>query len=375
MSKPNPPSPSNYQSWTGVEDPKFGYGAMLQGYLDNAVPGVTLHKFASTQVHMGVPRGCPGFYKGQHKALFTMWETDTLPLAFIRYMPLFDQILVPCEHNRILFSQHHPNVTVVPLGVDSTIWRPDPKAVVNNTRFQFRAGGSLWRRKGLDAVVEAFRRLNLPDADLRIKAAPHALDAPQRVDVPNVYLDREWMTLEEQADWFRQADCYIAASRGEGFGLMPLQAIAAGIPTIITATSGQAQFAHLASSVCRTRLVPADTLGKWDEPDVGHLLELMRHHYQNRHTLQVEAYNRAPQAAEEFSWRKATDALTAAVPPGRLLKNPKFQPFAQEIPVVALRPVNASIAGRRIVLKTGEETILDEGLYQVLHDSNAVRMV
>ena len=224
-------------------------------------------------------------------------------------------------------------------------------------------------------MVEAFRRLNLPDADLRIKAAPHALDAPHRVDVPNVYLDREWMTLGEQADWFRQADCYIAPSRGEGFGLMPLQAIAAGIPTIITATTGQAQFAHLASSVCRSRLVTADTIGRWDEPDVGHLVELMRHHYENRHTLQVEAYNRAPQAADEFSWRKASQALVDAVPKGRLLKNPKFVPFAHEIPVVALRNVNASIGGRQIILKTGQETILDDALYRVLYDSDAVRMV
>ena len=356
-----------------MEDSKFGYGAMLAGFVDNIPAGVKLNKHASVNVYMGVPRFCSGFFEGQHKVVFTMWETDVLPQAFTRYFPLFDQILVPCEHNRALFSQHHPNVQVVPLGVDRSIWKPDP-AAASQGRFQFRAGGSLWRRKGLDAVVEAFRRLNLPDADLRIKAAPHADDTPKTVNIPNVYLDREWMSPEQQVDWFRQANCYIAASRGEGFGLMPLQAISAGIPTIMTATSGQAEFAHLASSVVKSRLVRADTIGRWDEPDVEHLVELMRHHYHNRHTLQVEAYNKAP-LAEQFTWDKATQALLDTLPTGKLLTKPVFQEFANEIPVVALRPVNASVGGQRIVLKTGDETVVNEGVYQVLHDSGAIRMV
>jgi hypothetical protein len=32
----------------------------------------------------------------------------------------------------------------------------------------------MWKRKGMDVLVKAFNALKLPDAELHIKAAPHA---------------------------------------------------------------------------------------------------------------------------------------------------------------------------------------------------------
>jgi glycosyltransferase involved in cell wall biosynthesis len=242
---------------------------------------------------MSVPNVKKGWLVGQHRVCFTMWETSVLDPVFVRWLGQYDQILVPCEHNVELFSQHHHDVRVVPLGVDHKFWRPQPRVV--DGPFRFHAGGSLWRRKGLDVVVRAFKALNLPDAVLHIKAAPHAADTPRGGFPPNVVLHRKWMSLEEQRDWFNQADCFIAASRGEGFGLMPLQAIALGVPTIVSETSGQVQFADCAWGRVPVSKVTADTVGEWDEPDQGVLEELMMLAYRNRHTIREEAELNIPQ--------------------------------------------------------------------------------
>lgn len=362
----------NHQSWEGFTDARFGYGAMLTGFVENLPDGVKLHRKASVHVHMGVPFSVKNWFEGQHRVLFTMWETDQLPNSFIRYLPLFDQVLVPCQHNVPLFAKHHPHVRYVPLGVDTELWAPRPHTPTGP--FRFTAGGSLWRRKGLDVLVRAFNNLNLPDAELHIKAAPHAADVPTEPLGDRVFLHRQWMSLEHQIDWFNHGDCFVAVSRGEGFGLIPLQNIALGVPTIVSDSSGQQQFAHLATHVVPTRKVPADHIGRWDEPDVKHLERAMLDVYQNRTLRRVEATSNAHRA-EQFTWTKAAEALVNAVPEGHLLGVvKKVEPFVA-VRVRAKRSVDATIGANRVKLRAGEEATISDGQYQVLHDSGAVELL
>jgi glycosyltransferase involved in cell wall biosynthesis len=361
----------NYQSWVGFTDIRFGYGSMLSGFIDNKPDDVTFNKKASVQVHMGVPFSNKGWYEGQHRVLFTMWETDELPDKFIMYLPKYDQILVPCKHNVELFSKHHPNVSMVPLGVDPTFWHP--QQTNKSSVFQFRAGGSLWRRKGLDIVVKAFTELDLPDAELRIKAAPHARDVPD-INHPRIFLDRQWMSLQDQRQWFSEAHCFIAASRGEGFGLMPLQAIALAVPTILSLTSGQNEFAHLATSTVKCSKSQSETIGRWDEPDINKLKDAMLWHYNNYGESLVKASSLARDIGQ-FTWTEASRKLADAVPQGTLLKTNKFVECTADVQVEAIKNFKADIGNNTIRAKAGDTLTLTDGQYQVLHDSGCVRLV
>lgn len=361
----------NYQSWTGFTDIRFGYGAMLAGFLDNKPDDVTFNKKASVHVYMGVPFANKGWIEGQHRVLFTMWETTILPSSFTRYLPKYDQILVPCQHNVELFSKHHPNVSMVPLGVDPTFWFPQQTS--KSEVFQFRAGGSLWRRKGLDLVVQAFTELDLPDAELRIKAAPHARDVPD-INHPRIFLDRQWMSLEQQRQWFSEAHCFIAASRGEGFGLMPLQAIALGVPTIISQSSGQNEFAHLATTAISCGKSQAETIGQWDEPNIYELKEAMMWHYNNYGQALKQANLSVPDVGQ-FTWQKASQKLVDAIPEGTLLKTSKFIECTADVQVEAIKDFKADIGYRRIQAKQGDQLTITDGQYQVLYDSGHVRLV
>lgn len=362
----------NYQNWDGYKDPKFGYGAMLHGFLDNAPKTVQFDKHASVNVYMGIPKAVKGWFTGQHRAIFTMWETSELPADFIRRLPLFDQVIVPCQHNVETFSRYHKNVTAVPLGVDTKFWTPTQ--TVNKTGvFRFHAGGSLWRRKGLDVVVEAFNLLRLPDAELHIKAAPHAKDVPTGKLGANIFLHRNWMSLTGQRDWFYAADCYVAPARGEGWGLMPLQAIAAGIPTILSNSSGQAEFCELANHVVECRKSRAETIGLWDEPNVGQLAAAMKHHYENRAEERAVAVSNA-KLAKKYSWGNATKALLAAVPAGVLLDNPEFVRPNLTVKIRVRRPVKADIGKHHYQLSPGVEYEVPENVHQVLFESGALEV-
>lgn len=346
-------------------DMKVGYGSMLNGFVANAPKGVVFDKHASVNVHMQIPTTVKGWFKGQYRVLFTMWETDTVPHFMHPWFEQFDQLLVPCEHNLELFSSWHHNIKVVPLGVDLGVWRKSPERV--DEKFRFHCGGSLWFRKGLDVAVRAFKELNLPDAELHIKAAPHAFDV-EEVKHPNIVFHREWMGLDTQVKWFDKADCFIAPARGEGFGLMPLQAVAMGIPTIVSETTGQRDFMHLATWTVPCRKSKAQTVGLWDEPDIRVLKEAMLDAYRRRPA------RKRPAGVSKFSWVEASRKLVAALPAGDLLDKPDWQVPTVTVRVRALRPVNAEIARNKYVIAAGETAFITPGAYQVLSDSGAVEM-
>lgn len=356
----------NYQSWTGCLDPKFGYGSMLDGFVSNAPKTVTFDPKASVNVYMSVPHTAGGWWDGQHRVLFTMWETDQLPKTFTRWLSQYDQVLVPCNHNVELFSQHHNNVSYVPLGVDRTFWKPHPQT--RTGPFRFHAGGSLWMRKGLDIVVRAFNNLRLPDAELHIKAAPHAKDTPTRNLGANIVMHRNWMSLDMQRTWFLEGDVFIAASRGEGFGLMPLQAISLGIPTIVSTTTGQEQFAHLATGVVSCRKSAAETVGQWDEPNQDELEQLMMDHYRNWADRKEQAVVNA-KLADQFSWKKAVNKLVAAIPTGTALSTDTWVKPNVVVPVTLHRNLNCDIGKNSYTFRKGVTYEVPENVYLVLKDA------
>ena len=359
----------NYQNWTGVGNPKIGYGSMLDGFLKATPKTVKFDDKASVTVHMQLPQSVKGWWQGTHRVLFTMWETDTMANMFKPWFDHFDQVLVPCEDNLELFSKYHHDVAYVPLGVDTKFWTPNYTGRPNKQSnvFRFHAGGSLWMRKGLDLVVKAFNNLKLPNTELHIKAAPHAFDSPKDKLPPNIHLYRNWMTLEEQRDWYAKADCFVAPARGEGFGLMPLQAISMGIPTIVSYSTGQKQFAHLATGVLECGKSKAETCGQWDEPNLQQLEELMKAHYQTAHKV--------PTGVQQFDWAKSTAKLLAAIPPGKLLETSEWVEPDVKAEVRALRSVKAVIGNEQIVLGKGQVASVSLGVFQVLSDSGALEAV
>ena len=358
----------NYQSWKGFDDPRLGYGSMLQGFKDSLPKSVTLDNHASVSVHMQVPYACKGWFTGQHRVLFSMWETDELPSNFRLWLGQFDQVIVPCEHNVELFSEFHKDVSYCPLGVDHKFWKPIPKP---DGVFRFQGGGSLWKRNGLDVLVIAFNALNLPDAELHIKAAPHAQDVPSQNLGDKVFLNRTWMSPIEQRDWYSKADCFVAPARGEGFGLMPLQAIASGIPTIVSNSTGQAQFAHLAFGVVPCGKSKAETVGLWDEPNQKVLEELMMEAYTNRGSIRQVAISRIPET-KAFSWSNATRRLLSLIPEGTLLDNPDWVSPDVKVEIQVNRKVKADIGKESYSLEPGQIYVVSDNVHQVLTDAGYV---
>lgn len=114
----------------------------------------------------------------------------------------------------------------------------------------FGSMGRMERTKGFDLLVDAFEQAALPGAYLVLVGKGAELEALRRRKVPGVLLPG---FCEQPQDWMAAFDGFISAAREESFGLVFLEAMAAGLPIIATETLG-AKHLSAAMNACMVSL-------------------------------------------------------------------------------------------------------------------------
>jgi glycosyltransferase involved in cell wall biosynthesis len=135
-------------------------------------------------------------------------------------------------------------VTVVPEGVDCRAFRPATERLLEDPYILYV--GSEQPRKNLATLFRAFVRLRaeFPKLKLVKVGAPGGPEAPfrrtmlaeaQAVGVlPDLVVAGD-VTHAELVAWYSGAQCLALPSRHEGFGLPPLEAMACGCPSVVSA--------------------------------------------------------------------------------------------------------------------------------------------
>jgi len=358
----------------GTDAAHFGYGNMYLSLLRHLPASVEQNPLSEVKVSCFQPDMVRGWYKGQKRVVFTMWETSVLPDRFRDTIKQFDQVIVPCVHNVELFSQYHKNVGLVPLGIDPKIWKPCPAP--KNKKFRFVAGGSSWQRKGLDIVVAAFEALHLVDAELVLKIPPVVKGEAPVISSPNIKIVDSWLTVAEEYDLYATADCFVAATRGEGFGLMPLQAIAMGIPTIMADNTGHSDFIHLATESIPSAPTPAShpavwNKGDWYEVTISDLREAMLNQYNagaGRRDL-VKA-----KEAAKMTWAQSSKRLVEVAGTGGTLSESIWQPSDEPtVWVTANRRIQADIGRWSVDLRRGESALVSPNVRDILLNAGMLK--
>lgn len=307
---------------------------------------------------ISVPTHAAGWWDTQHTSMFTMWEAMRLPEQFREALHHFDTVMVPSDQNIELFSAYHDNVQRVLLGVDPTEWhyieRQDPGAF-----FDFLIGGS-GARKGTDLAFEAFRRA-FPSADGDGPIARLVMKNPRGEDFAfdgRVTVIGGKLPPAEEQSLYASSHCYLQPSRGEGFGLQPLQALAQGCPTILTDAHGHGSFAHLGHAIS-AKPAPADYFiygdaGEWWEPDLDELVDQMRWVYDNYDAAKAKAKGAAWVVAKDFTWANTADQFIAALPLERpFVAGSWVDPSPLKYRIRTTRDWRCDIAGRRLIFEAG----------------------
>jgi len=138
-------------------------------------------------------------------------------------------------------------VSVVPCGVNTDLFTPDGRGEGKSCRKRIVVVGRLVRRKGVDEVVRALKRLPMaelvivggsgssdPDAD-RIRALAQAEGVADRVELRGALPHTEIPRL------LRSADLVVCFPWYEPFGIVAIEAMACGRPLVAAAVGGLAE--------------------------------------------------------------------------------------------------------------------------------------
>lgn len=237
------------------------------------------------------------------------WEFGAIPMDWVAPMrDQVDEIWVPSTWVRDCYLQSgipEHKVIVIPNGVDADVFTPEgPKyPLKTNKRFKFLFLGGTIHRKGIDVLLNAYRSAFSAQDDvcLVIKGQPGATyegseltalleQIRQDDEAPEIEYLTEAMEESSIASLYRACDVFVLPYRGEGFGLPIAEAMACGLPVMVTEKGASRDFvqkawAYLIPShvkpVAKVDAFLPSPAGFWlEEPD-GHALEgLMRQAYE-----------------------------------------------------------------------------------------------
>jgi glycosyltransferase involved in cell wall biosynthesis len=286
-----------------------------------------------------------------HWVIMQPWEFGSLPRSWIG--PMTDWVDEVWAYTRFVRDSYitsgvpEDRVHVVPLGVDPLRFHPGAKPYPLKTRkaFKFLFVGGTIHRKGIDVLLKAYAEtftasdpVCLVIKDVGGASFYRGQTAGERIGriqeqsgAPEIeYLDEE-LDGDELAGLYTACDCLVHPYRGEGFGLPIAEAMASGLPVIVTGQGAALDYCNEENAF----LIPArimhfreKRIGELEtvdypylaEPDLAILRDSMRTVVD--HPAKAQAKGRAAKAyiRSHLTWDHAVDAIEARL--GQLRQRP-----------------------------------------------------
>jgi glycosyltransferase involved in cell wall biosynthesis len=133
-------------------------------------------------------------------------------------------------------------VHAIALGADANLFHPGPvQARDPSSPCTFLFAGASINRKGIDVLVEAFGALQrkFPGKARLVVVGPRG-DSHALLERPGIgdVVVRAAVAQADLLETYRSADCFVLPSRHDSFGMAVLEAMACGLPAIVSEMVG-----------------------------------------------------------------------------------------------------------------------------------------
>jgi hypothetical protein len=274
---------------------------------------------------------------GDYKIAFTTTEVDGIPKDWVQCMNEMDEVWLTSEFALQSFKRSGVKVPMFNIGegIDPNYFHPDILPFFNppKEKFRFFSNFAWGRRKGVDVLFEAFRREFDADEDvcLMVKTLPsywgHKIKDElklvyERKGSAPVYLYDVEIPKWELGRFYTMADCFLWPSRGEGYGLPALEAIACGLPVLASNYSAHLEFLTKNGEPRPGVELIDGHLEKYDKgdsiyypgfnwfmPSVDDMRKKMRKMYENREEYKQKALETSREIRREFDWKISTEKI------------------------------------------------------------------
>jgi len=277
----------------------------------------------------------------------SMFETDSIPTPWVQSLNSIDEVWVPTRFNEETYSRAGVDphrIHRIPFGIDPRVYTAAGVSTVRfpgNHGFNFLSVFEWTKRKGWDillrAYVEEFKRgedvaLNLivyrgSGTSRKGTAREQAADYIRRQfgleleEVAPINIIEQLFPYHQMPSLYRAADAFILPSRGEGWGMPYMEAMAMGTPTIGTRWSGNLEFMNPQNSflIEIDGLEPVDQEQiadnpyyrghKWASPSVEHTRDLMRYVFEHRDEASKVGRRGREEVLQRWTIEKAARAV------------------------------------------------------------------
>lgn len=230
------------------------------------------------------------------KILYSMFESTKIPDDWKEPLKLADLIIVPSQFCQKAFANSGFESEIVNLGYNSEEFFVD-KEKKDDGIFRFGSYNYFNTRKGWDILWNAFTKEFDKTEPVKFVAKTTLRDNPFPISkniYPNIEIIHGSLTLKELRNYIQDLDCFVFPSRGEGFGLTPLEALACGVPSIIPNGSGMSEYFNYDYFIDipfkeRPAIYEAftsDDTGLMIEPDEDELRKKMRWAFSHKEELE-----------------------------------------------------------------------------------------
>jgi len=217
---------------------------IFHGWLGYSLHTLTRLKGDGTKILIDIYAAHPSFRKeilsDEYERLHLNYQLTDDPLRekYLKEIELADYLIAPSSHvyeTCVWQGVPQDKITIIPFGVDIHRFKPIEK---KDKVFRIIYVGAVSVNKGIYYLLEAFQQLGLPNSELVLIGRLQSEFKPILTKYDGLFQHISHVPNDQLTHWYGNSSVFAFPSLTEGFAMVINEAMACGLPSIVTENAG-----------------------------------------------------------------------------------------------------------------------------------------